>query len=366
MKEGVLNSKMKAQVFYEGQKMKMEEIPVPEVTDVDVLVKVKNVGICGSDISYYYGLSPVGTADGKGPLVLGHEFTGEVAKVGSVPKALGLFQEGDRVVVNPVQQCNACYACASGQTHLCESLYVPGVTANGGFAEYCLSRYTGLFKLPDDISFASGAFTEPLACVANAMKKLEIEPGQFVAIFGPGSMGQMMVQYARSTGAGKIAFIGATGDDFRLEKGKEFGADYLFNVTDKDSKYYTPDLVKAIADLTDGKLAERAIVPTSSNAAFEQAVEVTGNCAILLHFGLPNEDDVMRIPALSFHTMDKQIRSAWLAPLAWPTAIRVLQEGLVKVEDLVTSTYSLEDTEKAIVNLKTNPGNEIKVQIKVS
>ena len=102
-----MKGKMKAQVFYEAEKMKMEEIPIPEVTDIDVLVKVKNCGICGSDISYYYGLSPVGTADGKGPIVLGHEFTGEVVEVGKVPEMLGLFAPGDRVVVNPVQNCNA-------------------------------------------------------------------------------------------------------------------------------------------------------------------------------------------------------------------------------------------------------------------
>ena len=98
--------------------------------------------------------------------------------------------------------------------------------------------------------------------------------------------------------------------------GKENGADYIFNTKDKNSKYYVADLKKAISDLTNGKLADRAIVPTSSNDAFEQAIDITGNCAILVHFGLPNEDDVIHIPALSFHTMDKQIRAAWLAPLA--------------------------------------------------
>jgi L-iditol 2-dehydrogenase len=87
---------MQAQVFYEGEKMELEEIPIPEVTDIDVLVKVKNCGICGSDISYYYGLSPVGTATGKGPLVLGHEFTGEVVEVGAVAKSMNLFKPGDR------------------------------------------------------------------------------------------------------------------------------------------------------------------------------------------------------------------------------------------------------------------------------
>jgi len=353
--------KMKAQVFYEGEKMGLEEIPVPEMTDVDVLVRVKNCGICGSDISYYYGLSPVGTATGKGPLVLGHEFTGEVVEVGAVAKSLNLFKPGDRVVVNPVQHCNACYACAAGKTNLCANLYVPGVTANGGFAEYCVSRYTGLFKLPDTVSYAAGAFTEPLACAVYGLKKLEIEPGQFVAIFGPGPMGLMMVQLAKSIGAGKIALIGTR--DYRLETGKKWGADYVFNTADEKSPYYVKDLKKAIADLTHGALADRAIVPTSSNDAFEQAIDITGNAAILVHFGLPNEDDVIHVPALSTHTMDKEIRFSWLAPLVWPTAIRAISEGLLDVESLVTDAVPLERTEEAICNLKERIDDPIKVQV---
>ena len=146
---------MNAQVFYETEKMEFERLTIPKVTDVDVLVKVKNVGICGSDLSYYFGMSPVGTPTGKGPIVLGHEFTGEVVEVGSVPKALGLFKPGDRVVVNPVQFCGACPDCAAGNTHMCQRGSVPGVTTNGAFAEYCVSKYTGLFKLPDEISFAA-------------------------------------------------------------------------------------------------------------------------------------------------------------------------------------------------------------------
>ncbi len=356
--------KMKAQVFYEAEKMKLEEIPIPEVGDTGVLVKVKNVGICGSDISYYYGLSPVGTPTGKGPLVLGHEFTGEVAEVGKVPQILGLFKPGDKVVVNPVQFCNSCYSCAEGKTHFCENINVPGVSADGGFAEYCLSDYSGLFKLPDDVSYAEGAFTEPLACVVYSIKKAEIEPGQFVAIFGPGPMGQMMVQLAKSAGAGKIALIGTR--DHRLELGKKYGADYLFNIRDEKSKYFVKDLKEAISEATSGKLADRALVPTSSNEAFEQAIDITGNCAILIHFGLPNEDDIIHVPALSFHTMDKEIRSSWLAPMVWPTAVRTIKEGLVNVNALISHTFPLEDTEKAIINLKNRVDNPMKVQIKVS
>jgi threonine dehydrogenase-like Zn-dependent dehydrogenase len=353
--------KMKAQVFYEGEKMELEELPVPEVTDVDVLVRVKNCGICGSDISYYYGLSPVGTETGKGPLVLGHEFTGEVVEVGAVAKSMNLFKPGDRVVVNPVQHCNACYACAAGKTNLCANLYVPGVTANGGFAEYCISRYTGLFKLPDSVSYAAGAFTEPLACAVYGINKLDLEMGHFVAVFGPGPMGLTMVQLLKSAGAGKIALIGTR--DYRLETGKKWGADYLFNTQDKASPYYVEDLKEAITDLTHGALADRAIVPTSSNDAFEQAIDITGNAAILVHFGLPNEDDVIHVPALSTHQMDKEIRFSWLAPLSWPETIRAISEGLVDVEALTTSTVPLDDAEPAIRDLKERIGDPLKVQV---
>jgi threonine dehydrogenase-like Zn-dependent dehydrogenase len=353
--------KMKAQVFYEAEKMQMEELPVPEVGENDVLVRVKNCGVCGSDISYYFGLSPVGTSTGKGPIVLGHEYTGEVVEVGAVAKSMNLFRPGDRVVVNPVQHCNACYACAAGRTNFCTNLNVHGVTTNGAFAEYCVSHYTGLFKLPDTVSYAAGAFTEPLACVVYAMKKLEIEPGHFVAISGPGPMGLMMTQLAKSVGAGKVALIGTR--DYRLEVGKKWGADYLFNTQDKESAYYVEDLKEAIADLTHGELAHRAIVPTSSNDAFEEAIDITGNAAILVHYGLPNEGDVIHVPALETHTMDKEIRFSWLAPGTWPAAIRIISEGLVDLESLVSNAVPLEETGPALRDLRSRIGDPMKVQV---
>ncbi len=352
-----MTEKMKAQVFYAAEKMELEEVQVPKVTDVDVLVRVKNCGICGSDISYFFGMSPTG----KMPIVLGHEFTGEVVEVGAIPRSMGLFKPGDRVVVNPVQHCNACYACASGHTNLCANLYVPGVNADGAFAEYAISRYTGLFKLDDAVSYAAGAFIEPLACAVYGMKKLAIEPGQFVAIFGPGPIGIMMVQIAKAIGAGKVAMIGTR--DYRLEEARRWGADYIFNIKDERSPYYVKDLKAAIADVTHGALADRAIVPTSSNAAFEQAIDITGNAAILVHFGLPDTGDVIHVPALSTHTMDKEIRFSWLAPGVWPQTIRMIQEGLLNLEPLVSKAVPLSDAAAAIVNLRARKDDPIKVQV---
>ena len=352
-----MTEKMKAQVFFEAEKMELAEIPIPALSDADVLVKVRNCGICGSDVSYFFGLSPTD----KMPIVLGHEFTGEVVEVGAIPKSMGLFKPGDRVVVNPVQNCNACYACASGHTNLCANLYVPGVNADGAFAEYAVSRYTGLFKLPDTVTYAAGAFMEPLACAVYGMKKLAVEPGQFVAIFGPGPIGIMMVQIAKAVGAGKVALIGTR--DYRLNEGRKWGADYLFNTADAKSPYYVRDLKSAISDLTSGALAERAIVPTSSNEAFEQAIDVTGNAAILVHFGLPTTGDVIHVPAEATHKMDKEIRFSWLAPGVWPTTIRMISEGLLDLEPLVSRSVPLSEAGLAIRSLRAREGDPIKVQV---
>lgn len=355
---------MNAQVFYEAEKMEYERIPVPEVGDTDVLIKVKNVGICGSDLSYYYGWSPVDTPTGKGPIVLGHEFTGEVVEVGSVPKGLGLFKPGDRVVVNPIQSCNACPDCAQGNTHVCRHMSVPGVSTNGAFAEYVVSKYTGLFKLPDNISFEVGACIEPLACAVNGLNKLDIRPGQFVTVFGPGPIGIWMVELAKKAyGAGKVALVGTR--DYRLEAGKKAGADFIFNSSEKSSPHYVPDVKTAIGDASDGKLADRLITPAGPDSVLETAVECGGNCSIIVQFGLPDGDGVFKIPSLSFHTMDKQIRSAWLAPGVWPQTIRLVQENKVSIAPLITHTAPLKDAAKAIVDLKNRVGNPIKYEITI-
>lgn len=348
---------MKAAVLTDLQKIEMQELPLPKVGDADVLVRVKNCGICGSDVSYFFGYMPTG----KMPIILGHEFTGEVVEVGAIPKGMGLFKPGDRVVVNPVQHCNACYNCASGHTNLCANLYVPGVNADGAFAEYVLSRYTGLFKLDDSVSYASGAFIEPLACAVYAMNKLEIVPGQSVAIFGPGPIGIMMTQIAKKTGAGKVIMVGTR--DYRLEEARKWGADFVFNTKDSQSPYYVNDLKAAIADVTNGRMVERAINPTAANEAFEQAIDITAGGAILVHFGGPASTDVIHVPALTFHEADKQIRASWLAPGVWPQTIAMIAEGLLNLEPLVSTTRPLSEAGQAIVDLKARKNDPIKVQI---
>jgi threonine dehydrogenase-like Zn-dependent dehydrogenase len=213
------------------------------------------------------------------------------------------------------------------------------------------------------MSMSDGAFIEPMACAVNAIRKLDMEPGQLVAIWGPGAIGLMMVQMAKHLGAGKVALVGTR--DYRLEAGKEVGADFVYNIKDKKSPFYTADLAASYKkDM--GRLVDRSICATGSNEGFEQAVETSGNCSIIIHFGLPDEGDKFRIPALDFHTADKQIRSAWLAPMVWPETLHLLEHGLVDVGSLVTHTFPLEEAEKAIRNLKGVEDDPVKIQLKIN
>lgn len=353
---------MKAQIFYKPNDMRLEEVPIPKIADDEILVRVKACGICGSDIAYYYGLSPLETRTGKGPLILGHEFTGQVVQVGKIPAQRKLFKPGDRVVIDPLEYCYACDVCGRGQLNLCENKTVLGVSVNGGFAEYAKCKYTSAHILPANVSYEHGALTEPLACSFYAVKNLQIEPGMTVVLFGPGPIGLMMVQLIKSSGAGKLIVVGTR--DYRLNLALALGADIVFNTAELKSKHYCKDVKKAIERETAGKFADRAITSTGSVPAMEMALEITGRRSVIVFFGLPGAKDFIRVPALPSIFWDKTIRFSWLAPLAWPSALQALATGLVKVDKLVTHTFKLADLVKGLGHVRDRAEKVMKAIVK--
>jgi threonine dehydrogenase-like Zn-dependent dehydrogenase len=354
---------MKAQVFYEREKMLLEDIPIPTVGPEQVLVLVKFCGICGSDVAYFFGNSSLETKTGKGPLVLGHEFSGEVVQVGEIPKRAGLFKPSDRVVLDPVQYCNACKICKKGQVNLCQTKQVLGVSVNGGFAQYCVSSYTGLHKIPEGVTYEEAAMTEPLACATHAVKRMAIEPGDFCLVIGPGTIGIMMVQLIKRCGAGKVVLVGRAGNDYRLEIGLKAGADEVLNISDSKSPYYVSDLKSKITELSDGQLADAVITPTGSVEAMESAFELSGRKARIVFFGLPADDAIVRVPAAQTIFNDKTVHFSWLAPLMWPTALDAIGRGLVDVKSLASSIIPLEELEQGLRDVKARAGNPMKVLV---
>jgi len=349
---------MKVQNFYEPLVMKYEEQDIPEIADNEVLVNVKAVGICGSDVSYYYGHSPLDTPNGKGPLYLGHEASGVVAKVGAIPARLGLFKEGDRIALNPVQQCNACPACMRGEFNTCAYAEVIGVSVNGCFAEYVKVKYTHVYKIPDEVSFEAAALAEPLACATHGIERLDIQLGQTVVVYGLGGIGLLMVQLAKASGAGKVIAIDVR--DFSLEKAKQLGATYIINTFDKKSKYYAESASAKVQEYNDGRKAQRCIVATSHMDALQDALVVTGACSTIVYFGLPSPEDRLQIPVLDAIQSERTIKFSWLAPLVWDNVFAAVASGQVKVEPIITHKFSLAETEAGIKFMKEGKEDKIK------
>jgi D-arabinose 1-dehydrogenase-like Zn-dependent alcohol dehydrogenase len=237
--------KMKVAVVTEfGRFPEIQEMDVPAYGPRDVLVKSRACGICGSDIKLMQGKAP----GIKVPLVMGHEFAGEVAEVGSEVKGV---KPGDRVVIHIYLACNVCKNCRLGWQNRCENLQGQiGYTVPGGFAQYARVPASNLVKLPENITFSegallSGAMASPLHCIRRA----DVIASDTVAVFGAGGMGLHTIQILRAMGARIIA---ADIDQERLEFSKTLGASQIINMANEDA-------VEVIRKLTGGRGADVAI-----------------------------------------------------------------------------------------------------------
>jgi threonine dehydrogenase-like Zn-dependent dehydrogenase len=351
---------MKAAVFYAAEDLRLEDVSEPDPGPDEVAVEVLACGFCGSDIEYYFGKSPLGTETGKGPLVLGHEICGRVIQAGKLAEAYGLA-EGDRVAINPVQSCNACNACRAGKLQFCENLSVLGVTTNGGFAQFAKTKIAHAYKLPDSLSDEQGAFVEMLSSAVYAVQRAEVEPGNFAVVYGPGPVGLSMVQLLKNEGA-RVALVGTR--DYRLELGKQVGADVVWNVRDASSPHYALDLAEAIKEANGGALADRVLVATASVEANQQAIEISGPGSVVILMGLAGPTDAISVPLLSNLYQDKTIRFSLLYPLQWPKTIRLLEETKVDTSKIITHSATLEEIAPAIERVLKREDEVVKTVIK--
>ena len=183
---------MKAIVLVEPGKFVIEERPVPEPGPGEALIRVKVAGLCGSDLHGFRGTQPFITY----PRVMGHEFSGEIAALG--PGYKGPFQEGDRVVVDPVVNCGRCYACRTGNHNVCREVQVLGVHRDGAFAEYLTVRTDRIHKIPAGLDFSTAALIEPLSIGAEANRRASVRDGDQVVIIGAGPIGLVSLLIAKT------------------------------------------------------------------------------------------------------------------------------------------------------------------------
>ena len=188
---------MLQQVMTNPGEIIFREVPVPEVKDDQVLVKIMNIGICGSDIHVYHGKHPFT----KYPVTQGHEVSGEIAKVGK----------------------GQCYPCRHGKYNLCEELKVMGFQTTGTASEYFAVDASKVTPIPEDMSYEEGAMIEPLAVAVHGVKQVGDVKGLNIAVLGAGPIGNLVAQAAKGMGAAKVMITDVS--DLRLDKAKECGID---------------------------------------------------------------------------------------------------------------------------------------------
>ncbi|KXK13747.1 MAG: alcohol dehydrogenase zinc-binding domain-containing protein [Chloroflexi bacterium OLB14] len=255
------------------QALEMQEIPIPEIGERDILVKVKAAGICHSDAHYRAGISPVRPV----PLTLGHEVAGVVEKIGSQVTNVKI---GDRVCLHYNITCGDCYHCSTGNDQFCEKVLMLGHYTNGGYAEYISVPARNAIHLPDEIPFEQGATLMCASATAfHALKKSRIKAGDKVAIFGVGGLGQSAIQLAKAFGAIEVYAVDINQE--KLDLAKSYGAIPV------NAKNINP--VDEIKRLTNNKGVDVAIEMIGLKQTMKQAIQIAGVMGRVVIVGLSSQ-----------------------------------------------------------------------------
>ncbi|MDI7261346.1 MAG: zinc-binding dehydrogenase [Thermodesulfobacteriota bacterium] len=328
---------MKAVVKYGKGKglVEIQEVPEPKMKEDEVLIEVKAVSVCGSDLHIYHDAHPYWP-----PVILGHEFSGVIVDVG---KEVRGWKVGDRVVTETrTGSCGVCYTCQSGFPQACEQKRAYGIGINGAYAKYVAGPARLLHRLPDMISFEAGAVIEPIAiCVTSILERSQLQAGESVLITGPGPIGLISLAIARAAGARMIGVTGRSSDEgIRFEKARELGADFTINVDQGDP-------VAKILEMTNDLGVDILIEASGGGKAIYQAFEMVRRLGRICAIGISGKEEV---PIPYDRGIFKALRydfcfsSSWTA---WEKAIGLIGKGLLPAEKLITHQLPLEKWEEA-------------------
>lgn len=329
---------MKAAVLSSINNLSLQVVPIPEIDDDSALLRVKACAVCGSDIKILHNGHPRMNY----PAIVGHEFSGEIVKVG---KNVTRFKVGDRVACGCDISCGVCYNCKHGWATHCDDPHAFGHDINGGFAEYCvLPRYTleggPVHKIPDSMTFEEAALAEPLACVINGMEQINIKWGDRVVVIGAGPLGCLIIQAVRRLGASKVIVVDRSAQ--RLEQVKVFGVDACINSAEED-------LDNRVKDLTDGLGADVVITATPAPVNHLDALRIVRIHGRILLFGglvrgtFPKDFDtnVIHYKELSV------IGSHGSNSRQHQMAVELIATGNINVKPIITARLPLDDIMKA-------------------
>jgi len=353
-------------MYYSNKDVRIEEMPVPKIGEGELLVRVEASGICGTDVLEWYRINRV-------PLVLGHEVSGVITETGD---GVTGYRVGDRVAVAHHVPCGSCRYCLSGHETVCETLRKTNFDP-GGFAEYIRVpkinlEKSGIFLLPEEVSFEEGTFIEPLACVVRGQRTAghlfgDLSPlrrpadeawpmrqDKSVLVLGSGLSGLLHIQLARYLRAKRI--IATDVNDYRLEMAKKFGADAVIKANE--------DVPALLRQVNEGMLADLVIVCTGAKTAQIQALQSVERGGTVLFFAATEKDVTIPLSINDlFWRNEITLTSSYAgSPADHITALELIRSHRVNVVEMITHRLPLDKTGFGF-QLVANAQNSIKVII---
>lgn len=339
---------MKATFLTKAYEFKEIDIEEPKITKPDdVIIDVKYVGICGTDMVSYQGKHELLTF----PRILGHEFSGVVFAVGEAVKNVKL---GDQVTVEPLVTCGVCKPCKTGDYNVCEDMKVLGVHVDGACQEKVVVNANRVFKLPSGTSLKEGVMIEPLAVSLEISRRGQLSIEDTVIIFGAGVIGLCVLKVAKCVRARRIISVDISDD--KLEIAKNLGADYVINPTREN-------VDKVVEEITDGKGASLVIEASGAEEAIKTCWAVTayrGRVVIIGFYKSP----LVQIPPIHIVKKELDVYGSRLYRNRFPLAIDLLTKKEVTLLDLISHEFMFNQIDLAMKTALNPMEKTLKVVIK--
>ena len=338
----------KSAVLHGPFNINIEGVNISAPKDFEVLIEVKAVGICGSDI-HYYEEGKIGTKEVKNPITLGHELSGIVIGIG---KKVTKFEIGDRVVVEPGIPCQFCKFCKQDNYNLCGNIkFLSSPPVDGAFTQYIKHDEAYTFKIPDELSFEAATLVEPLSVGLHGLKNIEANNKSHLLILGVGPVGLSAIIAAKGLGIKNIIVTDIV--EYRLQIAKKLGADYIFNVKEKN-------LNKKIINSVDG--VDIVLDTTGNESALNLGLSVLEKGGRISSIGFP-ADTHLNVDFSKIIQKEIEIKGVYRYRNNFKQSIQILSDHKFYLSDIITHQYKLEDTRDALEFTRLNKDTCIKTII---
>ncbi len=338
---------MKAAYLEKPRKIKIREIEKPTPKPEEILVRVKSVGICGSDV-HYYETGRIGQFVVERPLILGHECSGKVVEAG---EEVSTFQVGDRVVLEPGIPCRKCSYCKQGRYNLCpEMSFMATPPVDGALVEYVVHPADFAFKIPEKTSFDEATFFEPFAVGLYAVERANLKLGSKILILGAGPIGLATLLSALSTGQNDITMVDLY--EFRLAKAKETGARKTVNP-------HKLDILTKFGPQFDVVFETAGSVITT-----QETVMLARRGGKVILVGLPAQEEIELNTNLII-SKELDLLGIFRYANIYPRIVKLAQDKKLDFKPLMTHKFSFEDTERGLKFVRDNKDSCVKAVIQI-